>query len=1104
MMPRRSPALVLLALVSCTSDTTKTPTAPTVEPSVDGLAWARTVDLGDVGKGLATNGASVWALVDNTVLVSEDSGESWSALPDDGLPDGTRHWLGHTGGALLIDIDGEGLHRFNGTSWSALPAPPRSVLLNGLNPRLSPVPYGASGPAPGFLATLGGLYRTEDGGNSWSEVALGADAGFNLLFTDVAVSGDHVLAGAFWPAGLLPEDFSGLLSGALFESTDGGTTWTNADPDTTFRYASGVATNASGEAWVAALDGGLHHRIDGEWVDLGGPSDALDVSVHGDGVSVISATRGVWRLSGGAWTGSGSLPMAGLTDTLALDASGQLFTLAEQDPTAGEAPGDATVHIALSMHVNLYHSYRGDSNTDDGYGIDLDVMRTTLDWLDAHPRARCDWDIENHFSLGEWMQTDGADVLARLQERVAAGTDEVRPMSWNNGAMANHTEREFKSSMTRARESLDDVFRGHAPIVQPQECMITADHLRWYPDVGIPAITLFYSGTPFTALRFDTQLPKKAWYAPFSLFDPDDPSAAMTTVPVYHHADLVSHGGLAGWATQIHEHHEGDQLLTIHFDADAESWTAFEAELAAAEALPFVEFTLLSDYLDEHPPELAVPLPGDTADGTGDGFQSWAEKDFNHRLATTIALARETALRAEHLAGDSPAPDVQSHLDAALEARLLSLSTTHFGLAAPVLHPDRIASAEAFAATALSEAQAALALLTSEVAPGEGEIYIDNPHNLEGTVVVDVPIQVSATDYAALGTDGLWVTHDGTHQALDVTAIDDTTDPVQLMARLPLALPPSGRLTLQWGFDDIHPRVDGTAEATDILTPLPLSTPFTECAGERTELPAVGTPTQSTGSRAAVSKERAVFDATLCDGTTSAGLTWDAEQWPNLPGTLLRVRASMPDATGGTATDDNPWNLDAESVALSPLVCEGGADTLHWRALSGALRSRPVRDDQATWNGQATDSWVALDCADGRTLQVSHAALERTSLAFAPMRTLGDDGVLAPLGTLWGPPVRHDVRRTGGHGAGDVITPVVGSQFRPAAPDWSQAAVDYTLWLDPEGTLTDAQMTLFAHPPLVRVSPTPTPTDDSPDDTGSADTGNTDTGSADSGAPPAG
>ena len=1090
-----------LAALSCGGADIPQPTAPYADFSSDGFSWAAVDRLGEHAAGLTTDGTTTWALVDGTVLASTDNGARWTPLPTAGRSAGTLHWLGYAGGHLLAEADGVGLLRWTGEAWEAPTTPPRSTFIEAFNPRSLPVPYGATGDSTAWLATAGGLFRSSDGGDSWAEVALGAEAGFNLLFASVAQSDDTVYAGAFLPAGLLPSQYADLLSGVVFRSEDGGTTWVDAAPEATFRYASGVALDADGTPWLATLDGGLYTLIDDSWVPVGGPTDAIAVSIPerggvaevGDvaqigGVNVLSASRGVWRRTEQGWQGAGDSPMVGLTSTLALAEDGTLYRLDAHEADEGATPGDATVHIALSFHVNLYHSYRGDTNDDDGYGIDLDVMRTTLDWLDAHPGVRADWDIENHFSLGEWMQTDGADVLARLQQRVADGTDEVRPMSWNNGAMTNHTEREFKTSMTRARDGLNDFFGEHAPGVQPQECMFTADHIAWYTDVGIDWLTLFYSATPFTALRLDHELPKAAWYNPFSLVDSD--GNALTTVPVYHHADLVNHGGLAGWAQQIHLDHTTDQLLVIHFDADAETWEAFESELTAVESLPFVAFTRIDDYVAEHPPERRVVFAGDTADGTGDGFQSWAEKDFNLDLATAIHVARERAVQAAGLSAglDEDTQDaIDAHLDAALDARLLALSTTNFGLAAPTLHPDRVASAWAFADTARLQAEAALAL-AEEGSPVEaGALSVDNPHDFGGTALLEFTLEVPAEAYVSGGLDAIWVTRDDQPLPMELSVSDAGTDPVQIHARMPLQIGAGEHIDLSWGADGAHAPALGDAVAGGILNLMPTDTPFTECGGVTELATDPVAEAARVGDRQVVAADTRHYDLAFCGVSGPGALTWTGERVSGMPGIIWTITANMPDATDGTATEAEPWNLEAESVALSPLVCPADATHLEWRAMSGVTRSRMVRDGQQTWNGQAIDAWASVHCDDGTVIDIAHDGMVRTSLAMLPMRTTGDRDLIAPLGTLWGDPVRHDVRRTGGHGAGDVITPVVGAQFRPAAPDWSGQQITYRLLVSAGDRIDAGTMALFSHPPLVRVGAAPLtgdpgdPGDDSPE-----------------------
>ena len=168
---------------------------------------------------------------------------------------------------------------------------------------------------------------------------------------------------------------------------------------------------------------------------------------------------------------------------------------------------------------------------------------------------------------------------------------------------------------------------------------------------------------------------------------------------------------------------------------------------------------------------------GDVADGTGDGFQSWAEKDFNHTLSTTIHQAREWAIRTEAML-DTTAADadtvtaVQAHLNRALDARLLALSTTNFGLAAPVLHPDRVASATAYAELAHSEARAAFALIDAIDSPADGELVVQNPHPESGTVLVEATVEVPVAVWAMHGLAGVFVADGETALAAETSVVD--------------------------------------------------------------------------------------------------------------------------------------------------------------------------------------------------------------------------------------------------------------------------------------------------------------------------------------------
>ncbi len=1008
---------------------------------------------------VVTSSATAFAAWGDRVLVAGDEGVqlvigSGEPAALEGLPSGAVRFLAILPGeqpVYLAEVDGRGLYRHDG-SWQAVQSPPDSLLLGMVSPRALTVPFGfdadPEAPDEAWIAATGGIFHSGDAGASWRQVNI--DSGFNLIFTDVAVQGETVVATAFRPAGILPADYQDLLTGHVFVSHDGGESWEDGDPDITFRYPAAVDLDEMGEPWIAAMDGGLYQRVEGEWIARGGPSDAVGVQLDEAGASVISASRGPWRLESERWTAASAGPMVGLEASWALAEDGALFELAEGEGEPAPEPGGATVHIALSFHTNLYHSYRGDSNTDDGYGIDLEVMRAELDWLDARPGVHADWDIDNYFSLDGWMTTDGADVLARIQERVASGQDGVRLMSWNNGAVSAQTREEFDASIAWAQDSLLAAFGEYDPGVQPQECMFTREHIGWYRELGVEWITLFYSGTPFTALRQELELPAEAWYAPSTISDGAD---GMTLVPVYHHGDLIDHGGLAGWAQQIHESHSGDQLLVIHFDADAESWEAFDQELDAAMELDFVAFTTIQDYLDSHDPVGEYDAPHDMADGTGDGWQSWAEKTFNHEIATGIAAAREAAWQAAVLAeGD---PKLQAMIDAALEPRLLALSTTHFGLAAPFLHEDRQQRAREYVFEATSAADEALAAAAASQPVDGGDILVMNTRDVSGMALVEFELRVPADRWD--GADGIHLyDEDGQELLAAVSIVAKSEERISHRVSTVLRLEALEKRVLSWRYDpETMPR-GGAANADDLLE-IPWATPFTECDGVLSDAAEGYTGAPVVDDRAAsVSVER-TWDLSLCGGDGT--VTWTTTRFQDMPGTIVKVNGAM-----GVAEDPE----DAESVALSPLSCDGPAESLSWRSFGGTEHTRPVRQDQWTWNGQAVDGWVKLHCESGDDISVSHRVTERTSLAFAPLRTVDAQALLAPLGTLWGDPVRHDARRTGGHGIGDVSVGIIGSQFSPAAPDWSGQAVSYRLLVG-DGSLETGTLDLFAHPPLVRV-----------------------------------
>ena len=1026
--------LTVLLLTACNN-----PSDPAAVPAA--RQWVEVGGVDGTARSLAVLPGLDIIATDAGLLASSD-GSSWSALAAAGLPDGTITFVDAIGeDALLVWVHGGGLYRSTdaGASFAPVSAPPVQPLMSAFNPRGEIYPTDTAVAADGrvWLTGIGGLFYSDDLGDTFTAADL-SGASFNVLFTGVDVQDEAVFAVSQLADSILPSSYQGLLSGVAFYSDDGGESFESLDADLAIDAPTGAAF-FQGRPCLSAIDGGALCYDEGSWAPVagGGPPDAVGLLPCADGLSLASATQGLWRWDGSDWQALDVGAVADMESDAALASSGVLARLGSGEGGTPPESAEGTVHIALSFHTNLYHSYRGDSNDDDGYGQDIRVIRAILDWLDEHPDAHGEWDIENHFSLDGWLATEAPDILERIGERVDAGQDDIRLMSWNNGAMASSTEEEFVASVQRGIDSNAAAFSEVVPGVQPQECMFTPDHIGWYRDLGIEWVTLFYAANGFTALRQDIALSGAELYNPLTLSDAQT-GESITWVPAYHHADVLEHGGLSAWAEQIRRTTPGDSLLLIHFDADAESWENFGLELEAlSEQVAAGEggFTNIQTYLDAHEPVAAFPFEGDVADGTGDGFQSWAEKDFNHDLATAAFAARELADQARVLgAGDA---EVEALLDAALTPRLLTLSTTHFGLAAPYLHADRVASAWAYADAASAAAQEALDWASALHPVPAGTISVLNHRDSSGTALVELALPGAGDGTAIYDEDGV-----------ELPALIDGE---QVSVVLELAAGEERLLTYALDADGDRASA-GVSDAPEIAA---LGVPWTACGGAES----VGVLTEGSSATDARGVRIVAVDdveLALCDGM--GAVTHQRMRYDGLPGTVLAVSATMGEAS---APDD------AESVVLSPLSCAGEADAITWQAFGGSVRTRPMRPGVDTWNGQAVDGWMSLDCADGTSIQISHRVSERSSLALAPVQERGGVATIAPLGTIWGSGPWHDGRLTGGTGYGEVVTALVGSQYRPAAPDWSGQEIAYRLLVG-EG-IDAGTLDLFAHPPLVRI-----------------------------------
>lgn len=368
------------------------------------------------------------------------------------------------------------------------------------------------------------------------------------------------------------------------------------------------------------------------------------------------------------------------------------------------------IHIAYGFHVNCYHSYRGDTNDALGFGSDIRIIRKiieTLDRLNAEGiPVKGTWDTENFFSLEQILPQYAPDIIEGMKRRVRENGDENIIMGYSNGALGAMDEAELSASVRLAVSNpegsgLSDIFGTCQKIVRPQEVMFTPSQVKVYNKLGVRALCLYYSGVPFDAFRtVIPPLPEEEAFNPLTYVYEGE---SLTVIPTYSNADVCDAGCLRAWVKDLHEKQERgeinrDLFLFINMDADAIFWESLDLpvignRLANTDGinglvrevadLDYVVFDTPGGYLDTHANVGTITFGQDTADGNFTGYASWAEKPYNRKIWTAIERSRA-------------AGKVKEETGAFLD-RVKLLSTTHFGLATPVLNIQREKTADALA-----------------------------------------------------------------------------------------------------------------------------------------------------------------------------------------------------------------------------------------------------------------------------------------------------------------------------------------------------------------------------------------------------------------------
>jgi photosystem II stability/assembly factor-like uncharacterized protein len=266
------------------------------------LALAPGAPPGSPGEATGSN-AALWAGDANGVFFTPADGAPWEAR-DAGLLGAPVNALVWHGGALYLGSGGQGVFRWQpeAGAWE-----PRSGGLGTSNTIFS-LQQDAEAPRL-YVGTEGGVYASEDGGQTWTSRNRGLPSASVWL-----VAASPVRGGLLWAAG----------GGGLFRSEDGGESWSSAGSGRPRALVAGWYVRAEG-VWVVE-ENRLAFLSDAEARTVfSAPSGerlacVIDAGKEGAGTLWAGGSGGLWALEGSGgqarrvWSGAGVLSLLSMAD----------------------------------------------------------------------------------------------------------------------------------------------------------------------------------------------------------------------------------------------------------------------------------------------------------------------------------------------------------------------------------------------------------------------------------------------------------------------------------------------------------------------------------------------------------------------------------------------------------------------------------------------------------------------------------------------------------------------------------------------------------------------------------------------------------------------
>ncbi|HUT53955.1 MAG TPA: fibronectin type III domain-containing protein [bacterium] len=412
------------------------------------------------------------------------------------------------------------------------------------------------------------------------------------------------------------------------------------------------------------------------------------------------------------------------------------------------------VYVILGFHTNMYHSWRGDTNDEAGFGQDIRIVRAILQMLDQANQkgldARGYWEGESLFTFEDIVPKNAPDITADIKRRIDAGLDEFMPAPYSNTLFSAVTADEMRAVVRWSVSNpwgsgAQDLFGSYVPLIRPQESMLSTGSEPILLSEGFKGVTVAYSGYAFTSFsNFVPALPPEQRFH-FTWMRTLEDGPRMILFPCVSAADVVNYVSLEKWMLDLHQLQTSGQVnqdLVIHinFDADADTWlplvpkglrwipnsNGLDEYINAVNKYPWAEFTLPSKYLAAHEPVGEVLIRQDLADGGWDGNYSWAEKYPSHIIWTELEKSRLFTYQAQALMRGQPEELVSEAnallfdgRDSSFFQRLRGLSTTHYGMSTPIINEERQAVAEKVVGEAKGCAEKAERMLADRIAAAE-------------------------------------------------------------------------------------------------------------------------------------------------------------------------------------------------------------------------------------------------------------------------------------------------------------------------------------------------------------------------------------------------